>query len=82
MPDKSPSSQDTRRFDNRHILTGAAAVLLLWFAVSNWQSVEIHFWVSSSRAPLFIVVLVAAALGGVVTRLAARRRKPSRHSSD
>ncbi len=81
MPDESPSRRPGG-IDNRQILTVVAAVLLTWFAISNWQSVEIHFWVTSAKASLFVVILVSALLGGVVVRLAARRHRPRRRSKD
>jgi uncharacterized integral membrane protein len=82
MSDKTPSTGGSRKLDNHQIFTLLAVVLLTWFAVSNWQSVEIHFWVTSAKAPLFIVILVAAVLGGVVVRLAARMRRPRKHRGD
>ncbi len=82
MPDKSPSTGESRKIDNRHVVTAVAAVLLVWFAVVNWQSVEIRFWVSSAKAPLFVVIVVSAVLGGGVVKLAARRRRPPKSSGD
>ena len=69
-PDKAP-----RRLDSRRILALIAAVLLAWFALANLQQVTIRFWVTSARAPLVLVVVVAAALGGFVEWLARRRTR-------
>ena len=78
---KTPSSgTPMRRPDTRQILTVLAVALLVWFALGNWQSVEIHFWVTSSKAPLFIVILVAALLGGFVMWFA--RKRGSKKGSD
>jgi uncharacterized integral membrane protein len=78
MSDTRPREDTSRRIDKRHVLTATAAILLLWFVVSNWQSVRIHFWVTSTRAPLFIVIVLAAALGGAVGWFLNRyRRAPS-----
>jgi uncharacterized integral membrane protein len=68
--------QKTRRPDSRQILIVVATALLVWFAISNSQSVQIHFWLSSTKAPLVVVIAVSALLGGFVTRFAFRRRHP------
>jgi uncharacterized integral membrane protein len=62
-----------RRPDTRQVLTAVAVVLLGWFAISNWQSVTIHFWLSTAKAPLFLVIVLSALLGGIVIRFARRR---------
>ena len=77
MSDASPKQKVARRVDARQVMIVVAAVLLAWFAIGNWQSVTIHFWLSTTKAPLFVVIAVAALLGGLVTRLARRRRRPA-----
>lgn len=76
MSDASPKRSTERRVDSRQVLILVAAVLLAWFAIGNWQSVTIHFWLSTTKAPLVIVIAVSALLGGLVTRLARRRHRP------
>jgi uncharacterized integral membrane protein len=63
-----------RRFDGRLVATVIATILLAWFAIANWQHVEIRFWVLTVHAPLTLVIAVAAALGGFVAWVARRRR--------
>ena len=79
MPETRSDAPSTRRPDNRQILTGIAVGLLVWFAVSNWQSVTIHFWVTTARAPLILVIVLSALLGGFVIRFARRRGTASKH---
>lgn len=79
MTDASPKKSAERKIDSRQILILVAAVLLAWFAIGNWQSVTIHFWLSTAKAPLVLVIALSAVLGGVVTRLARRRHRSSSH---
>jgi uncharacterized integral membrane protein len=78
MAETPQEGTPARRLDNRQILTAIAVGLLVWFAISNWQSVTIHFWLTTARAPLFLVIVVSALLGGIVIRFA-RRRGESKH---
>jgi uncharacterized integral membrane protein len=68
-----------RSRDVRLVLTGIAAVLLVWFALANLQDVKIRYWLTSSRAPLIVVIVISgllgAALAGLVSRMARRRRR-------
>lgn len=74
-----PVPRDRRR-DLRLVLTGVVAVLLVWFALVNLQDVEIHFWLSSTKSPLIVVIIIAGLLGAAVALLASRvvrhRRRP------
>jgi uncharacterized integral membrane protein len=72
MPDEGGKSP--RRFDGQQVATVAAVLLLVWFAIANWQRVEIRFWVLTVHAPLTLVIAVAAVLGGLVGGLIRRRR--------
>lgn len=67
--------------DLRIAVTGASAVLLVWFAFANLQGVPIHFWVTSATAPLIVVIAISgflgAAVAGLVGRVARRRRRPA-----
>jgi uncharacterized integral membrane protein len=64
-----------RRRDTRLIVTGVVAVLLVWFALANLQDVSIHFWVSTTKAPLILVIIISGALGALIGVMATRRRK-------
>ena len=76
MTDENPSAPARRRLEPRTVGAVIAGLLLLWFAAANWQSVSIRFWISSERAPVVVVIVVAAALGGFVVWLAGRWRRP------
>ena len=78
MSDHEHGDRSPRRFDSRQVSTAVAVILLVWFAISNWQRVEIHFWVISAHAPLTIVIAVSAGLGGFVAWLTRRRSRSSR----
>ncbi|HEY8081791.1 MAG TPA: LapA family protein [Acidimicrobiales bacterium] len=73
MTDTGSSKGRPSRVDTRMVLMAAAAILLLWFALANLHSVQINFWVTSTKAPLFAVIVLAAALGGFVAWLVRRR---------
>lgn len=73
-----PAPPRDRVRDVRLVLMGVVAVLLIWFAFANLQDVTIHFWLSSSRAPLILVILISAVLGmlaGALLSRVVRRRK-------
>ena len=71
----SDSEQSVERKGNaRLIAIGAAAVLLVWFAVRNLGSVTIEFWVVDKKAPLIVVILIAGLLGALIAMLASRHR--------
>lgn len=81
MSDDDHSRSSGRGPDARQVLTLAAVVLLVWFAAINSESVRISFWLSSTRAPVVVVIALSAILGGVATRLAGRRRHGGRRSA-
>ncbi len=64
-----------RRRDTRMIASGVVAVLLVWFALANLQDVSIHFWVSTTKAPLIVVIIISGVLGALIGVMATRRRK-------
>jgi uncharacterized integral membrane protein len=72
-----PPGRDRRR-DARLVLTGVVAVLLVWFALINLQDVQIHFWLTSAKSPLIVVIVISGVLGVAIAllsrRLAGRRR--------
>lgn len=78
MADHEQSASSPRRFDTRQVSTVVAGVLLLWFAIANWQHVEIHFWVITVHASLTVVIAVSAVLGGFVMWLTRRRARGAR----
>jgi len=66
-----PVLRDRRR-DARLVLSGVAAVLLVWFALANLQDVKIHFWLVSTKSPLIVVVAISVLLGSLVSVLLSR----------
>jgi uncharacterized integral membrane protein len=77
-PEGEQPAERSRGRDLRLAVTGAVLVLLVWFAVANLQQVPIHFWVTSTKAPLIVVVAISGVLGaavaGLVGRVSRRRR--------
>lgn len=77
--DQQPERRDRRR-DVRVVVTGVVVVLLVWFALANLQDVHIHFWVTSTQAPLIAVIVIAVVLGVaatvLVSRFTRRRQRP------
>ncbi len=71
-----------RRRDTRLVATGVVAVLLVWFALDNLQSVKIHFWVHTTKAPLVLVVAIAVGLGAAVVLLASRFTKKHQQTDE
>lgn len=70
----TPTTKSGKKPDNWKIAAGAAGVLLIWFAIDNRASVPIHFWITTYRAPLIVVIIVAALLGGLIVWLWRRSR--------
>jgi uncharacterized integral membrane protein len=70
-------SRRDRKRDVRLVVMTLAAVLLIWFVVGNAQSVEIHFWITSAKTSLIVVILISAALGAILGMLLSRHRKRS-----
>jgi uncharacterized integral membrane protein len=58
------------------IATAVAALLLLWFAIDNSSSVNVHFWVRTVSAPVILVIVVSALLGALIVALWRRSRRP------
>lgn len=69
-----PAPRDRRR-DARLVLSGVASVLLVWFALVNLTRVSITFWLSTTKAPLIVVIVISGVLGAVITLLLTRRTR-------
>jgi uncharacterized integral membrane protein len=63
-----------RKRDIRLVGLGVATVALLWFALGNLRSVSIEFWVTSSKAPLILVIVISGLLGALIATMALRHR--------
>ncbi len=79
MSDGGAPKRGKARPETRQVLLVVATVLLAWFAFANLESVSIHFWLSTAKAPLIAVIGISAALGAAVgvARGGRRRRKPT-----
>lgn len=84
VPSDQPPSERPRHDrgrDVRLVAAGVMLVLLVWFAVANFQDVQIRFWVTTTAAPLIVVIVISGFLGaaaaGLWTRLRRRRRAGS-----
>lgn len=73
-----PRPPRDRRRDTRLVMTGVAAVLLVWFALANLTKVSITFWVATARAPLIVVIVISGALGAALVALVNRRSRRRR----
>lgn len=49
-------------------------ILLGWFALANFRSVQIDFWVFHRQAPLILVIVISGLLGALITYLLMRRK--------
>src|SRR5579875_319722 len=64
----------TRREIARFIVVAVLVVLVILFAVSNLEEVKVHWiYISSSRAPLIVVIIVSLLVGGAITYLGERK---------
>lgn len=72
-PKQAPSRRRGR--DTRLVLTGVVLALLVWFAVANFQDVTIRFWLTTTSAPLIVVIVISGVLGAAVSGLWGRRRR-------
>jgi uncharacterized integral membrane protein len=79
-----PTGPD-RRERARMIALGLIGAILVVFAVINVNSVEVHWLVTSGRAPLIVVIVLAFLLGFGADRLlvirARRKAKSPERSS-
>jgi uncharacterized integral membrane protein len=74
QPDRQDDTAPDRRRDLRLVIVGVAAVLLIWFAIANTESVEVHFWITHAKAPVIVVIAIACLLGFAVGMVVGRRR--------
>jgi uncharacterized integral membrane protein len=71
-----------RRRDSRVVVMGVAAVLLVWFALANLQTVKVNFWVFSAHARLITVIVISGILGAAIALLSRRWRRRQARDRD
>ena len=67
--------QRQRKLNAWMLAVGVAIGLLIWFAVDNAHSVQVHFWVHSIHTPLIVVITVSALFGAGILELWRQSRK-------
>jgi uncharacterized integral membrane protein len=77
-----PSKPPRQRPPMRLIVGGIAAVLVLWFAIANWQRVTIDYIIFERESRLFFVILGSALLGALAGALLRRARRRDRRDND
>ena len=65
----------SKRDQARQITTIALAVLVVVFALLNLRQVKVNFIVTTTRAPLIIVIVACLAVGLTLGLIAGRRRR-------
>lgn len=68
-------AQQGGRPDNRTILAIVLVVVLAVFALLNWDTVTVSFVIFSIDLPLFVMLVVAGALGFAAGMLVSGRRR-------
>jgi uncharacterized integral membrane protein len=77
-----PAGKPPRRDQTKLVAGGAAIALFVVFALINTQQVRIHWVVTTTRTPLIVALLIAAALGAAaVYGFSYTRRRRSRKRS-
>jgi uncharacterized integral membrane protein len=71
---KEGAAPRDRKRDMQLLVVGAVGILLVWFALSNLQKVEIHFWVATAKASLLTVIIISGIFGALIGALVRRRR--------
>jgi uncharacterized integral membrane protein len=66
----------------RFYLLVGAAVLLAVFVLQNSQDVEVRFLFTTTESPLFLALVIAGALGGLIGWAAPRVRRGSREERE
>ena len=66
----------------RVIVAGIAVVLVLWFAIANWQRVTIDYIIFERESRLFFVIVGSALLGALAGALLRRARRRDRRDDD
>lgn len=68
-------AQQGGRPDNRTILAIVLVVVLAVFALLNWDTVTVSFVIFSIDLPLFVMLVVAGAIGFAAGTLVSGRRR-------
>jgi uncharacterized integral membrane protein len=66
----------------RFYLFVGAVILLLIFVIQNSQDVEVQFLFTTTDTPLFLALIIAGALGGLIGWAAPRVRRGGHRDDD
>ncbi len=70
----APKPRPSRKAQARLLLSGAAIVLMIVFAVLNTDKVKVDWIVTTTQTPLIVVIIVSFVLGAIGGALLWRRR--------
>ena len=82
--DSSRTTTEKARLTLRITIGALALAAVLWFAVANFQRVEVDWFIVTTSSPLVFVIVVSAVLGALVDRLIRwqRARRTQRRPSE
>ena len=75
MSGRDVEERDSKPGQGVRIAALVVAALIVWFAVANFQDVEVKFFFVTTTMPLFIVIVGTLLLGLAGGYLAGRRRR-------
>ncbi len=70
MTDAAPASK--RRIPAKGVVAGLLSIVILVFILQNRQEATLTFFATDKRFPVWIVLAVTAAIGGVIGQLIER----------
>lgn len=75
MSGRDVEERDSKPGQVMRVAALVVAALIVWFAVANFQDVEVKFFFVTTTMPLFIVIVGTLLLGIAGGYLAGRRRR-------
>lgn len=74
MPDAPLAKGSERKVSVGQVLAGLLLVLVVVFIVENSRQVTVRLIIPEVKAPLYVPILIAAVLGGLIAALLRYRR--------